>query len=190
MVTDELSEKIDNGDSLVPIHVDWFVPHVETIAVFVNEIVYLAMFGCNLISIKIHVTRFNHMDTKFIKKTNMVYDLQKATAGIHQSHMFGDNQNRSRISSVNTFEALPSGYMEYWDDQDQSFSSMKPVYNESDDCVNQESCSKLYKENTIDNTPQTGLSKAENTKGLLSALKKEMFIDSSAPGRRDFHSIK
>lgn len=68
MVTDELSEKIDNGDSLVPIQVDWFVPHVETIAVFVNEIVYLAMFGCNLISIKIHVTRFNHMDTKFIKK--------------------------------------------------------------------------------------------------------------------------
>lgn len=181
MVTDELSEKIDNGDSLVPIQVDWFVPHVETIAVFVNEIVYLAMFGCNLISIKIHVTRFNHMDTKFIKKTNMVYDLQKATAGIHQSHMFGDNQNRSRISSVNTFEALPSGYMEYWDDQDQSFSSMKPVFNESDDCVNQESCSKLYKENTIDNTPQTGLSKAENTKGLLSALKNEMFIDSSAP---------
>lgn len=181
MVTDELSEKIDNSESCMPIQVDWFVPHVEAIAVFINEIVYLAMFGCNLISIKIHVTRFNHLDTKFIKKTNMVYDLQKTTAGIHQSCMFDNDQNCSRISSVNTCEALPSGYMEYWDNQDQSFSSMKPLYNESDDGVNQDSFKKLYKENAVDNTPQTGLSKSENTKGLLSALDNEMFIDSSAP---------
>lgn len=181
MITDELSEKIDNDDSLIPIHIDWFVPHVEAIAVFVNEIVYLAMFGCNLISIKIHVTRFNHLDTKFIKRTNMVYDLQRATAGIHQSHIFGNDQNHSRVSSVNTFEALPSGYMEYWDNQDQSISSIKPLFNESDDQLTQESGGKIYKDNTNDNIPQTGLSKAENTKGLLSALDNEMFIDSSAP---------
>lgn len=181
MITDELSEKVDKDDSLSPIQVDWFVPHVENIAVFVNEILYLAMFGCSLISVKIHVTRFNHLDSKFIKKTNMVYDMQKATTGMHQAHIFGDDQNRSRISSVNTLEALPSGYMEYWDNQDQSFSSMKPVYNESEDGVNQESCEKLYRDNTTDNTTQTGLSRAENTKGLLSALENEMFIDSSAP---------
>lgn len=181
MANDDISEKISIDDSKAQIQVDWFIPHIESLAVFVNEVLNLAMFGSKLISIKIHVTRFNHLDTKFIKKANMVFIMQKTTGLIPKGQIFNEELNQSRISSVNTNDALPSAYIEYWDNPDESLSSMRPLYSDVEEPLNFESDKKSSVGETVDSAADTGLSKAENKNGLLSALGNEMLIDSSAP---------
>ncbi|KAL6927636.1 hypothetical protein ACO0SA_004258 [Hanseniaspora valbyensis] len=156
-----------------PIIVNWFIPHLQSLEIFINEVMYLSQFGASLVNINIYITRWDLTDTSYlqlasqattIKEREMDNDIKPENTSV--------KRNFSGFSSVLTDEVLPSGYTDYWDE--------KSVYKPSRAATVNSQLLTDDSEQNNETTYYTDIAGSDLKNGLLS-LNKEDLIDSSPP---------
>ena len=156
-----------------PIIVNWFIPHLQSLEIFINEVMYLSQFGPALVNINIYITRWDLTDISYLQ-------LASQATTTKEEEMDNDNKPEntaakrifSGFSSVLTDEVLPSGYTDYWDE--------KSVYKPSRAATVNSQLLTDDSEQNNETTYYTDIAASDLKNGLLS-LNKEDLIDSSPP---------